>query len=554
MLGGLGAEATIVELGPWLGALSRVLAAHGRLHVVDSFVWTQDHDRRVPGLLAPGDSFRPTFEALMARQGLEVTVHAADFAAFRWSGGPIALCAIDAPKKPAALRDALMAVAPGLDAGARLLVKNANNSRYFPMMVHLQALCDQGALALIEACGEGACNTAAFEVRVPPDELAAVIEQTPLDHAARARLTEGAMGWLGTFQLGLLGELIAREAWTEAYEVVGRMEPSRRILKAWDRMELDLARAGADPERLGWLAEIVTLQHAKGGLPTAPASFKASGAMARRAFWTNNRDKPWRARAFHPDVLERAHRYGYMNWANTIQDHVRGKSVLDVGCVPGLHGFGYLAAGADSYLGLDPIIDLDRDRLKNLEARSAKMPFGWTPAELSAMFEPWTVLPTAIGDLPDERAFDIAVMHNVTEHLMDIEGVFAEIARRLKPGGKLLYNHHNFYSWNGHHLPPKRVSAIDLSDPAQREMVDWGHVEYDPAPDHYVARGLNRIRLDDILALTERWFVIETREEKPSRPETGLGRLTDAIRRRYPYLTDRDFETQNLLCVATVRT
>jgi SAM-dependent methyltransferase len=191
--------------------------------------------------------------------------------------------------------------------------------------------------------------------------------------------------------------------------------------------------------------------------------------------------------------------------------------------------------------------------VKNLAAKSNKMPFGWTPAELSDMFEPWEVRPSAVEDLPEDRVYDLAVMHNVTEHLQNIESVFEAIAKRLKPGGKLLYNHHNFYSWNGHHLPPKRVEAIDLSVPEQVEMVDWGHVEYDPDPQHYIARGLNRIRLDDLIALTERLFDIEVSEEKLSRPETGLGRLTKEIRQRYPYLTDRDFETQNLLCIATVR-
>ncbi|MCU4652078.1 class I SAM-dependent methyltransferase [Roseibacterium sp. SDUM158016] len=550
----LGPDATIVELGPWLGGLSQILAPKGNLHVIDTFVWTRDHDKRVPDLVAPGDSFRPVFEALMRSRDLPCEVHEADFTAFRWPGGRIDLAAIDAPKKPEQLKDALLAIAPGLGAGSRLLIKNGNNSRYFPMMAYLQALADQGALALLEADPEGTCNSAAFEVRLSSDELTDVIGQTPLEYTARSRLLDGALGRLGTFQLGLVCELVGLNAWTEAYVVIGEMDSSRRILRDWDKRELDLARSGADPEQLGWLAEIMSLQHSKGGLPAPPTSFKASAAMTRRAFWINNRNKPWRGRAFHPEVLDRAYQYGYVSWANAIQDHVRDKSILDVGCGPGLHGFGYLAAGASDYLGLDPIIDVDRDRVKNLAAKSAKMPFGWTPAELSAMVEPWLVRPTAIEDLPEERVFDLAVMHNVTEHLQNIESVFAAIAIRLKPGGKLLYNHHNFYCWNGHHLPPKVVSAIDKSDPSQAELMDWGHVGYDPSPDHYIARGLNRIRLDDLIALTERYFDIEVSEEKPSRPETGLGRLTDKIRRRYPHLADRDFETQNLLCIATVKT
>lgn len=549
----LPSEATIVELGPWLGGMSQILATNGALHVVDAFVWTKDHAKRVPDLLKPDDSFRPIFEKLMTARGLAVQVHETVFEAFRWSDGRIDLGVIDAPKKPAQLRDALLSITPGLGEGSRLLIKNANNPRYFALMAYLQDLAAQGALTLVEADPEGLCNSAAWEVRLPQAELTSAIEQTPLEIEAQRDLIDGPLGDLGTFQLALICELVSIGGWSDAYQVIERMAGSRRLLRAWDKAELDLSRAGVDPEQLGWLAEIMALQHAKGGLPPAPKSFKASAALTRRAFWTNNQDKPWRARAFQPEVLERAHQYGYINWANSVQQHVRGQAVLDVGCGPGLHGFGYLAAGAASYLGLDPIVDPNRDRVKNLSAKSAKMAFGWTPSELSALVEPWDVKPTAVEDLPEERCFDLAIMHNVTEHLQHIESVFASIALRLKPGGKLLYNHHNFYSWNGHHLPPKVVGDIDPSDPSQAEMVDWGHVEYAPAPEHYIARGLNRIRLDDLIALTERYFEIETSEEKPSRPATGLGRLTDEVRDSYPYLTDRDFETQNLLCIATVR-
>lgn len=553
MMQDLPPDATIVELGPWLGAMTEVLGSKGRLHVVDSFVWTEDHDKRVPDLLVPGQSFRPVFEALMRDRDLAVDVHEAEIEDFVWPGGRIDMCLIDTAKKPAPMRDALRSVGPGLVEGSRVLIKNANHAGYFPMLAYLQALVEQGMFKILEADIEGQCNTVAFEVRMAPEDIADVLEQTPLEHRARWQMAEKAMGGLGPFQLSLTCQLIRSGDWNAAYEVIGRMKGSRRILRDWERRELELADAGVDAERLAWTAEIMSLQHAKGGLPAPPKSFGTSAAMTRRAFWTNNIDKEWRARAFHPDVLERAHQYGYMKFANSIKDHVKGQAILDVGCGPGLHGLGYLAAGAKSYLGLDPIIRLDRDRVKNLAEGSAKMPFGWTPAELSGKVEPWDVQPTAVEDLPEDRVFDLAVMHNVTEHLHNIETVFEGIARRLKPGGKLLYNHHNFYSWNGHHLQPKTVGKIDMSDPAQAEMVDWGHVEYDPAPEHYIARGLNRIRLDDLIDLTRQFFDIDICEERKSLPETGLGRLTAEIRERYPYLEDRDFETQNLFCIATLK-
>ena len=229
-------------------------------------------------------SFRPAFEALMQARNLDVVVHEATFETFRWDGAGIALGVIDGPKKPAQLRDALLALAPGLDAGSRLLIKNANNPRYFAVMAYLQALAAQGALALQEADADGHCNSAAWLVRLPAKDLAAVIEEAPLEVPAQLRCLDGALGQLGTFQLALLHALVVQNAWGEAYQVIDRMQGNRRILKAWDRMELDLARSDADPEQLGWLAEIMSLQHAKGGLPPAPKSFKASAAMTRRAF------------------------------------------------------------------------------------------------------------------------------------------------------------------------------------------------------------------------------------------------------------------------------
>lgn len=550
---GLQPDAVIVEIGPWLGAISEILAPKGTLHVIDTFVWTKDHDKRVPGLLPPGDSFCAVYEKLMHDRGHAVQTHGADLENFRWEGGGIDLCVIDAPKRPGLLRDALLAVASGLRDGSRLLIKNANHINYFPMMAYLQEIVDQGVLSILDADDEGSCNMIAFDVQMSGADLAEVVEQTPLDHPARWRLVDGGFGGLGPFQLALICELITQDQWVQAYEVLGKMQSSRRMLREWDRRETQLADAGADPEKLGWFAEIMGLQHSKGGLPAPPKSFKASAAMARRAYWINNADKPWRARAFHPDVFERAHDFGYMSWTNSVQEHIKGQAVLDVGCGPGLHGFGCLVAGAKTYLGLDPIIKLDRDRAKNLSANSAKMAFGWTPETLSNMFEPWEVQAAAIETLPEDRVFDIAVLHNVTEHLQQIEGIFESIALRLKPGGRILYNHHNFYAWNGHHQAPKRINQIDPTDPAQQEMMDWGHVEYDPAPEHYISRGLNRIRLDDLIALTERLFDVEVCEERPSRPETGLGRLTDEIRQKYPYLQDRDFETQNLFCIGTVK-
>lgn len=553
VLKGLTPNAILVELGPWLGAVSEILSRAGQLHVVDSFIWTADHAKRVPGRLEKGDSFRGVFEKLMVEHGAEVIVHENTFEEFRWKGGTIAFCMIDSPKKPRELAVCLHAVASGLGEGSRLVIKNANSHAFFDMMDYVQDLITSGAMRLLKADADGRCNSLALEVRVNSAELVDILKQPIKPVLPSAHKADGGLGNLGAYQLGLITQLIKLGLWGDAYEVLGKMEGSKRIYRNWARLEPKLAQFGVNPEQLAWFSKIMATQHIKGELSSAPKSFKASAERSLCAFWINNADKAWRARAFHPDVIERAHAFGYMKWADRVQAHVRGKSVIDVGCGPGLHGIGYITAGAKSYLGLDPIIDLHKDRVKNLSAHSRKMPFGWTAAQLGQMMEPWDVRCEPIQDLPDERLFDIAVLHNVTEHLLQIDSVFEAIARRLKPCGQLLFNHHNFYAWNGHHLPPKRVSDIKPGDPGQAAMMDWGHVEYQAAPEHYISRGLNRIRLDELTALTERFFDIEICEARLSRPETGLGRLTDDIRNRYPYLTDRDFETQNLFCLARVR-
>ena len=49
----------VLELGPWLGALTLNFASVEEVHVVDNFHWTKDHDRRVPNLLQRDASKRP---------------------------------------------------------------------------------------------------------------------------------------------------------------------------------------------------------------------------------------------------------------------------------------------------------------------------------------------------------------------------------------------------------------------------------------------------------------------------------------------------------------
>lgn len=542
-----------VEFGPWLGALTEHLAPLPELHVVDNFVWTADHDKRVPKLLSPGDSFKETFAKLMQQRGVSPVIHEADFASFKWSGGKIDLCLIDFAKKPSALHACLLALVDGLNKGSLILIKNGLHPLYLPMMLYIHTLIEHDLLTLEGDALHSDSNIVVLRVNQTSEGLSNGFQALAVDDREIGEITLGPMTTLPAVQAAILGHYAEADQWQKAYGFLDKLPPSAELKRHWKRQQKTLMDKVGNTTSLEWFSAVVRAASDAGTGKEPSKQFAKSLDAALGAFWLNNSGKSWRAASMHPEILKTAYDYGYMKWASKIQDYVRGKSVLDIGCGPGLHGLGYITAGASRYLGIDPIIKMNQDRVKNLSQKSAKMPFGWTPQAISELIEPWEVQPEPIESLSEDDTFDFAVMHNVTEHLQQIELVFAEIAKRLKPGGLLLYNHHNFYSWNGHHLAPKTVNAIVPNDPQQAEMMDWGHVDYDPKPEHYIARGLNRIRLDDILALTAKYFDIEQADEILSRPDTGLGRLTDKIRERHPHLTDRDFETQNLLCVARVK-
>ena len=258
-----------------------------------------------------------------------------------------------------------------------------------------------------------------------------------------------------------------------------------------------------------------------------------------------------RTNSVEPSLVELAERFGYLIWSRSIRAHLKGRHVLDLGCGRGLHWAGFLVAGAKSYTGVDPRIDLDSALARDLRAhRLATVDF--TPREVMRRLPQVALVPGTLDDLDPRQRFDLVVLHTVTEHLMRIDEVFAQVAARLRPRGRLVFKHHNFYAWNGHHRPPQRVEAIVPGDPGQATYVDWAHVGFDPPPGHYLREHLNRIRLDDLRAVTERHFRILSWHEDASLPRVGGLRLTPAIMARYPHLSERELRTQTVFCVAAV--
>lgn len=99
----------VVELGPWLGAVSQAIARGleraGRtdgFDTYDTFTFT-DIEQRTAGTpladrFSDGSSFRPLFDRRMAAHPGVARVHQGDITAARWPGGPIGLLFVDLAK------------------------------------------------------------------------------------------------------------------------------------------------------------------------------------------------------------------------------------------------------------------------------------------------------------------------------------------------------------------------------------------------------------------------------------------------------------------------
>jgi SAM-dependent methyltransferase len=243
---------------------------------------------------------------------------------------------------------------------------------------------------------------------------------------------------------------------------------------------------------------------------------------------------------------------GYLQWPRKIQALVQGRSVLDFGSGRGLHPLGYIAMGATHATGFDPFVDPDSEYIKS-KASGQLTKLAIPVRNIGHYFKGVTFT----DDLKVARShapYDCVVLHNVTEHLEDLPEAFDEVARLLSSDGFLIFHHHNFYSWDGHHAQPKKEDQIDLSLQAHREIVDWAHIDFSPPSNHPIVRGtLNRITLDDLKAATEERFSILLWQEIVSPEGRGLGRFNNvpiSIQRRYKR---RDLTIKNVLAVAKLK-
>lgn len=253
---------------------------------------------------------------------------------------------------------------------------------------------------------------------------------------------------------------------------------------------------------------------------------------------------------FSPRLIRRAVEFDYVAWPQKIAADIQGRDVLEVGCGSGLHAIGYLIVGVKGYLGIEPAMDLGQISAKNQRTRRQES-VGTTPRHMARRFRRIRFLPEGIEEVELDQDFDVVIFHNVTEHLMNIDEAFQKVSERLRPGGLVIFNHHNFYCWNGHHQPPKFVEDIDPGSPEQKKYLDWNHLQMDPDKEaFYLRTQINRIRLDDLRTRIEKYFRVETWDEREIDGRRGAGRLSGEIRAQYPQFTVRELTTQGVFCRA----
>lgn len=279
--------------------------------------------------------------------------------------------------------------------------------------------------------------------------------------------------------------------------------------------------------------------------------------QAKIAYFHHAPDVEAALRNYDPHQVDIAVQYGYLIWPRRIQEHVRGRSVLDVGCGFGGFGMGFLVAGATSYVGIDPAMDLDSTKARNKRAR-VPADLGVTPRRIAEEIPAIRLIQGPAEKQSLAETFDTITMHNVTEHLRDLDAVLAGLAGLCHADTRLVLHHHSFYSWNGHHLAPVKPSQLDESDEKQQLVYDWRHINAVPdLPDtHPIKQTLNRIRLDELRSSIEVHFDVDQWDEFPSDEEANA-RLTpeivERVRTTIPDITERELTVNTVLIVARLK-
>jgi predicted O-methyltransferase YrrM len=291
----LPAGAGILEVGPWLGGVTRLLAQHGNMTVVDRFIWTDANAKNYPGISAPEENFRSIFEAHMAAEGITARIIEATLPELAWPGGPLDFVLIDAPRTAEQLHGCMSAIAPVLKPGAYVIAKHALNRRDLGLGSYIDALIGLGFLRMVATRQPNWCNIVVLEAT---DRIAALAElEDPENVISTAPMTEDFTDpWYGrSLSVFRLAYLAQKGRWADAYARLSEIPPSSEILNLWDEMEPLLHLPGnleADGNN-GVLSELMWVHNDSSVAARVPIQIGLSVAARLRAYWRNNAATEW---------------------------------------------------------------------------------------------------------------------------------------------------------------------------------------------------------------------------------------------------------------------
>jgi hypothetical protein len=374
----LPAGAEILEVGPWLGGMTRLLARHGNMTVVDRFIWTDANAENYPGIAAPEENFRVLFEGNMAAEGITARIIEATLPELAWPGGPLDFVLIDAPRTAKQLHGCMAAIAPTLKPGAHVLVKHALNRRDLGLGSYIDALIGLGFFRMIATEQPNWCN---IVVLAATDQIASLAEVDDPEHViATAPMTEDFTDpWYGpSLSVFRLAYLAQSGRWSDAYARLSKTPASSDFLTLWDEMEPLLQQPNnADAEgNNAVLSELIWVHNDSSFAARAPLQIGPSFGARLRAYWRNNAAAEWVNTSLDAKLLCDENAGDTITRLAPAAKQLFQMQVVEVGNNLGGGALAALLAGARSYTGIElstmtdlaerlceafPVIDVTQD-------------------------------------------------------------------------------------------------------------------------------------------------------------------------------------------------
>lgn len=238
---------------------------------------------------------------------------------------------------------------------------------------------------------------------------------------------------------------------------------------------------------------------------------------------------------------------------------LQGKRVLDVGCGKSYWLSLSLAADGAQAIGVDTELVETRLGLAKyahiLRANGAERALRTAAWDILFARGYYRELSRCIGKpLPDKKvelhiydgvnlplpdaSLDLAVSHEVFEHIADVPAVLTELARVLRPQGRIYIYIHNFTSLSGgHHIAWKHPDTRP-----SRVVAPWDHLRARRHVD--IPSWINGLREHEYRAMFEKYFEID---EWRALPEEGRALLTPEIRLELQQYSERELLIKGFL-------